>query len=365
MGGDFDLIILGASARAAAASAVHAGMRPWCCDLFADLDLQAMAVVHRCPRQAYPHGMLAILEAAALPARIPVLLTGAMENDPQLIATLEAQRPLLTSSALAVRAVRDPEALPRLVPGSGLRFCPAQVGPGVVTPQDAHRYLIKPQRGRGPIRFATAGEPVAADAFVQRYVSGRTLSAVYVGGPSGARLFGATQQLVGEPVFATRSFRYCGSIGPIDVGGQLGEVWRHLGHELHRAFGLRGVFGVDAVLDHNGDLWPVEVNPRYTAGVEVLERAVGRSVLAPDRGAASVLGAARGPQFGKAIVYASETMRAPDVRAMFGSDRVADVPVPGEIIEAGWPVCTLLAQGPARDVCMDRLAAMGRRLAKL
>jgi len=32
------VLIVGASARAAAFSALRAGLRPWCADLFADLD---------------------------------------------------------------------------------------------------------------------------------------------------------------------------------------------------------------------------------------------------------------------------------------------------------------------------------------
>ena len=57
-----DLAILGASARAAAQSAIRAGLSPWCADLFADRDLCAMASVARCERHDYPHGLLDLME---------------------------------------------------------------------------------------------------------------------------------------------------------------------------------------------------------------------------------------------------------------------------------------------------------------
>ena len=41
------LLLFGASVRAAAFSALRAGLRPWCADLFGDADLQA-----RCPALA-------------------------------------------------------------------------------------------------------------------------------------------------------------------------------------------------------------------------------------------------------------------------------------------------------------------------
>ena len=45
------------------------------------------------------------------------------------------------------------------------------------------------------------------------------------------------------------------------------------------AFGLAGWFGVDFIL-RDGIPWPVEINPRYTASVEIHELASGRSLLA-------------------------------------------------------------------------------------
>ena len=51
---------------------------------------------------------------------------------------------------------------------------------------------------------------------------------------------------------------------------------------LASAFGLVGWFGVDYVL-RDGNPWPVEINPRYTASLEIHELASGRSLLAEHR----------------------------------------------------------------------------------
>ena len=50
------------------------------------------------------------------------------------------------------------------------------------------------------------------------------------------------------------------------------QILQQLGLDLARGCGLRGLFGVDFVLSE-GVPWPVEINPRYTASVEVLEYA--------------------------------------------------------------------------------------------
>ena len=66
------LLILGAVARAAAFSALAAGLRPTCGDLFADADL-----ARRCPVTAvtnYPRGMADLAEQGTAPA--PWMYTG-------------------------------------------------------------------------------------------------------------------------------------------------------------------------------------------------------------------------------------------------------------------------------------------------
>src|SRR5688572_27693749 len=86
------LTILGASARAAAASAIRAGFIPWTADLFADRDLREMVPdAIRCPSEKYPVGLLDILKEAP---DAPWMYTGALENSPNLIRKLMEIRPL-------------------------------------------------------------------------------------------------------------------------------------------------------------------------------------------------------------------------------------------------------------------------------
>ena len=83
------LLILGASARAAAASAVRAGLAPRAIDLFADADLRAICSAAQV--DDYPEGLFAAaIEAPAA----PWMYTGGLENYPRLVDDLAARRPL-------------------------------------------------------------------------------------------------------------------------------------------------------------------------------------------------------------------------------------------------------------------------------
>src|SRR5262245_5672928 len=108
------MIIVGASARAAAMSALRAGWSPWCADLFADADLERIAPVRRIASDEYPDGLIDTLKDA--PAG-PWMYTGALENRPDLIARVD--RPLLGNSADGVRAVRKPELWTECLQTSG------------------------------------------------------------------------------------------------------------------------------------------------------------------------------------------------------------------------------------------------------
>ncbi len=85
---------------------------------------------------------------------------------------------------------------------------------------------------------------------------------------------GATWQLVGTGWTGAPAFCYAGSVGPVEPQTHLDAQWERIGSTIARRFRLVGLFGVDAILDGH-TVWPIEVNPRYPASVEVLERALG------------------------------------------------------------------------------------------
>src|SRR5437660_22838 len=98
-----NVILIGASTRAAAMSARRAGWTPWCADLFADADLQPIATVHKVSVEAYPQGLF---DALANAPHAPLIYTGALENRPDLIARID--RPLWGNPPEVLRAIRSP-----------------------------------------------------------------------------------------------------------------------------------------------------------------------------------------------------------------------------------------------------------------
>jgi predicted ATP-grasp superfamily ATP-dependent carboligase len=93
-----------------------------------------------------------------------------------------------------------------------------------------------------------------------------------------ASLCGVTRQWVGESWTHAAPFAYCGSIGPVELPDSTLAQFIAIGQCLAAEFNLTGLIGIDTIIS-NDRVFVIEVNPRYTASVEVLERALNRSLL--------------------------------------------------------------------------------------
>jgi len=361
------LLIVGASARAAAWSALRAGLAPAAADLFADRDLAAVAPCVRVAPGAYPDGLLAA--ADALPAG-PWVYTGAVENRPALVERLADRRPLWGCDAPTLRAVRDPLAVASALHDAGLPTPAVRLDPASL-PRDG-TWLCKPLAsagGHGIEPLNAASDAAKAGVYYQFRVTGRSLSAVFVGTRGGAVLAGVTRQLVGRP---GAEFAYRGTLAPWPVGAEVTRRVGAIGHVLATRFGLVGLFGVDLILAADDTPWLVEVNPRYTASVEVIELAIGRALLADHRSACLGLplgtpvfptrrpqrfvakevlfaradGAYAGDNFDPSA-FAADPFRVPPA---------ADLPHAGTAFSAGEPVLTVFAEGASPVQTLRSLA---------
>ena len=370
---EVDLLIVGASVRAAAQSAVRAGYRPCAVDLFCDEDLLACCPALQCSE--YPAGLA---EAAAQFPEAPWLYTGALENYPEIIDCMASARPLLGNSSRVVDGVRDPETLARCLRGAGLHAPDCTRSPDNL-PYDGS-WLRKPLRSAGGAKIQQwkgqdNGE--STNWCFQQRIDGLPCSAIYVAAAGSAVLLGVTQQIIGADWAGAKNFQYAGSIGPLAVAGLLRNQFEEIGQVLSRDFCMSGLFGVDAIIDDR-EVWPVEVNPRYTASVEVLERAlniqaVRMHVEACQYGRLPVSNNEARSFAGKAILYAKEALVIPEsfasfVRVSNGRDTwptVADIPAVGSKIPAGRPVVTLLHSANSADEAEAKLRELAQAVERL
>jgi predicted ATP-grasp superfamily ATP-dependent carboligase len=360
------VLLIGTSTRAMAQAAVRAGFLVTTADAYADADQPAAA---RC--LSMPMGVRwTAHRVARLASHEPVdaLVYGSpFENEPEALARVSHTRALWGNAPAVLRRVRDPRAVADACRAGGFS-APAVIVPGDAghlagaTPDGA--WMLKPLRSGGGRRVHRwRGGLVPSASYLQARVEGQPGSVAFVAAAGQARVLGVSRQLVGDPAFGARGFQYCGSVllGAHDAEG---EAWREqatgIARVVARAFGLTGVGGVDFIAG-DGLVHPIEVNPRWTASMELVERGCDVSVFGAHAAACTehALPLHDVPMpahaVGKAVVFARHAAIAGDTARWLEDDTIRDVPRAGTMVHGGDPVCTVFATAPDAGACYTAL----------
>ncbi len=379
------ILILGASARAAAHSARRGGYAPVAGDLFADADLAAVCSATKISR--YPEEFVQVAEQSSAAVW---MYTGSLENYPDVVDQISRNCKLLGNSGRVLARVRDPFCVAETLASHGVSVPTLKRGD---RPPESGQWVRKPLRGsagfqikkwscsRPPKAYShptSKREPTGGRFYFQQFIEGTSCSALFVAAAGQAALLGTTKQLVGPDWLAAGEFQYAGSIGPLRLENSAVAKLRAMGDCLAEQFDLSGLFGVDFILNKEG-VWPLEVNPRYTASVEVLERALSFHAVALHVAATN----GSPPEFpsaaemrssnlkaccGKAILYARRDTDLPtkaiDWARQRNADstwpRFADLPTTPTRIPKRHPIATALTEGDSVDDVQSRLRSQWR-----
>ncbi len=352
------VLIVGVSPRALAISAARAGYRVTAIDAFGDLDLRdaAESIALRPEFGVQYTPMAAVQAAKGLPGKIAVY-TSNFENYPAAVALLARRRHLLGNQSPVLLRVRNPIELMRTLRRRGFVTPGTRVRALLTTPPRG-TWLLKPRRsGGGHDTAAWRGGPVPRTHYLQERISGIPGSVVFAADGGREVPLGVSRQLVGDARFGARGFRYCGSLlgpGLFPRQEHLLEIATRLANAVTEEFGLVGLNGIDFIA-RDGVPYPIEVNPRYSASMELVERARGISIFQVHaracRGSLPAAPVSPTEVHGKAIVFARREVVLGNTRPWLDHGWFADVPHPGERIGRGRPICTVFASGSDAATC--------------
>lgn len=416
--GEAETLLAGVAVRPFARSALRTGVEAVSVDYFGDRDHRRDLPVLSLRRDAgvEEYSAADLVELARRVRAGEVAYGADLENHPRQVHRLSHGRRLLGNPPDVLRRARDPFRVAALLRGKGLRVPQLRTADEPPDPdgrEDA--WLRKPRRGGGGrgVRPWRGEQALTRREYLQERIGGTPVGVLFVADGREGRVLAVTEMLVGREAFGASGFLFCGSLlrrgpkgrplpprggracGPLEAGRVVSA--------LTRGLGLRGLNGVDAVL-RDGRLWPLEVNPRWTASMELLEVGVRagtallpRALFALHRRACrgelpaadALPGGGPGsgeatPRevVGKAIVRARRETAAPDLPRLDGLAPIpavrrdadeaangratavvlADVPEPGDPLPEGGPVCTLLASAGDREGCLGKLEAGAARV---
>ena len=369
-----EVLLTGVSMRAAAQSAVKAGYDTHTVDAFADLDLprgkKRMARFNVDGRfDAY--GAWSDSSGDDVDA---VVYGSGFEDESGAVDLLARGRALWGNPPDVLTKVRSPRRLFEGLASQGFKvpriFEPAE---GVVPPLGVP-WLEKPFRSGGGhgIHPYVAG-PISHGCYLEEFIGGVPGSIVFVARDGRAVPLGISRQMAGDAAFGATGFQYCGSIlsHPADLfdrGLAVAATAHGIAMAVARDYSLVGLNNVDFIA-RRADAIPVEVNPRWSASVELIERAHGFSMfgLHADACARGTLPDDRMPlcarhAVGKAIVFARYHLMAGHTHTWLLSRDIADVPRPQTFIRRGQPICTVFAEAPTAHECYLALTRRAERV---
>lgn len=391
------VVLIGASVRAASEAAKRAGFHVVSVDFFGDSDTRAAS------DQWIDLKLLCQKISTGAPATslVPtgeVLFVGdaSIPHDVAEAIFWAHRKPGSVTRVPCLSACRDPAFLDQICAAAALPIrVPewqniTEVVAGQTPDNTSHegssvRRLVKPRATSGGIGIEWF-EPgrvsqYPATAVVQRWIPGRVYGAVYLCGAGRADQLLVSRALTkrvrrrdpGSSADRGYPFHYAGSFGPIELPRAVTSAIDRLARTAAESGGLVGLINLDFIVDPGGDIWLLEINPRWSASCELIDylhrrdgaswsvfeqhyRALGGSEFV----AAPTL-QNRCP-VSKRIVYSShqgvfQCNRLSGVARLPGDlttrknrsrDRVGtelhDVPVDGVQIEAGQPLMTVLSE---------------------
>ena len=297
------ILVVGASGRFAAASALAAGHAVSVVDLFGDLDtrqiceqssellpnsenrvlskamkIESLRSLTRGSQVLNAEAQKRFHEIEALNADT-VIFTGGAENYPEFFSSqflpkaniagpaADSIARLLSSAAIQQvcidHDIRRPRSICYLdqmnkIENTNTVWLKKQVrsGGGLQT----YRW-----DGVAEIDFGSGG-------YLQEFIKGDTISGCYIAtngdGPTETSFLGACKQHQNP---CQNDFRYHGSVGPIRLSKDECREMARGGQCIAEEFQLAGVFGIDFVRGDQG-LYLVDINPRIPASAELIER---------------------------------------------------------------------------------------------
>jgi predicted ATP-grasp superfamily ATP-dependent carboligase len=338
------LLAAGQSVRQLAQAATREGFDLIALDAFGDADTRAAALRWQRWRDFDAGALLAALDEAARAGACGWIAGSGFEAHLELLAAGARRLPLLGMPPAGWRQLRDPRRFFPLLASLGLPHPPTRWD---APPREAEGWLCKDGMACGGwhVRAATAAAPAGGGWPVwQRHVPGTPMAAAFVADGRRAWLLGQHEQLVGVD---GAPFAWRGAIGPLRG---LPDVAAHIDTALQQlvpACGLRGLGSLDFMLQADGRIALLEVNPRPGGTLQLYAaQSPLRLHLRACRGEPLPVQPVPQAVNGLEIVFAPRALRLDEGMAQ----RLQRLPwvhdQPGAAhFNPGEPVCSLSAQG--------------------
>jgi uncharacterized protein len=361
------IIVAAISSRAYVQCAVNAGFDVLALDAFNDLDTQRLAFDTR-QLAVNDYGLnaaelLKILDSCELSQFEGFCYGAGFEAQPMLLIEVAKRLPVLGNSAESLRYCKNQQIF--------IELCNAFDMPTPKTqfkrPRRTLGWLSKQMGASGGahIKYLLPLDlPNSIPVYYQEVTPGTPISCLFLADGVHAEVIGFSEQWCAPTTLAP--YRYGGAVSHATLSSYCKKAMTAFIQAISFKLGLRGINSVDFLVD--GDIfYALEINPRLSATMDLYTAKRGNYFSSHVLGSQaqltdwpSVSGVARAHQ----IIYAKEETKVPN--SVDWPDWVRDIPKANAIVEAGLPLCTVVAEAKlarvAKQQVIERAASLSQEL---
>ena len=253
-----------------------------------------------------------------------------------------------------------------------LTFQPSDVGElnEILQQYSDNQFILKPLQGSGGLGIFLLNnesshelkqlneicQNISLENYIlQEYIEGTNVSSSVLSSHDDIKNL-INSRLITEHDLGNDSYEYSGNILPLDENSfkmfngyrteidadELNDEMRNTSEDLIKEFDLIGSNGVDYILDKNGELKVIEINPRFQGTYELVENSLGINLLDAHIKACEgeIIDIPNPKQYSiKKIIYARKQVNIGNLNI----PNVYDIPYEGVKIEKDQPLVTIIS----------------------
>ena len=263
-----------------------------------------------------------------------------------------------------------------------LTFQPSDVGElnEILQQHTINQFILKPLQGSGGLGIFLLNnescdelkqvdeicQNISLENYIlQEYIEGTNVSSSVLSSHDEQKNL-INSRLITEHDLGNESYEYSGNILPLDENSfrmfngnrteinsdELNDEMKNTSEDLINEFGLIGSNGVDYILDNDGKLKIIEINPRFQGTYELVENSLGINLLDAHIKACEgeILEIPNPNQYSfKKIIYARKQVNIGNLNI----PNVYDIPYEGVKIEKDQPLVTLISSNKNLETAID------------
>lgn len=383
-----NILVIGIDVVSLATSATKAGYKVYAVDYFGDQDLkrvchESLSIIKQTPRISCgqlstnfnPEALLQLTTRLLKKNVIDAtLLSIGLDDSPDVLCELNDVIPILGNHPHVIERIRDKmeffQELKRLeIPHPETAMAENFEEARKKAKDVGYPILVKPSKGFGGVGIRKVQGPkklkkafqdaslIDEKVLIQEYIPGTPASGSLISSTNKTITLTLNEQLLGVNEFGQEEpFGYCGNVVPLVTTRSVTNRCKNIAERITSHFSLIGSNGIDLVISKESIPYVVEVNPRFQATLECVERVLGINMVEAhtktclQRKLPTIV--KKTAVFcTRLVLFAPQRSVVPDLSVF---EEVRDIPIPEVIIEKGEPVCSIVTEGADRNSSLGK-----------